>query len=147
MLVADNVSDMPPQQTTRRRVTDEQSGADAGPNPSQSFDDDGSGADDPRTLNSEDVHVRSYAHRETYDLRIDVLDPDGDVALSESYALEPGAVKSEINALPAGAYEVRAILDGDRRETRYCRVDDSPAGTIVIEVGNGVLSLTEGLYY
>jgi len=136
---------MTPQQTTRRRVTDERPGA---PNPSAETDPD-AGVDpalDRRSLNSEDVHVRSYAHRETHELELEVIGADGEVALAATYALDPGAVKSEINALPAGTYEVRATLDGDRRETRPCRVDGSPAGTVVIEVGNGVLSLTEGLY-
>jgi len=136
---------MTPQQTTRRRVTDERLGADAVPSPSAGSDT--SGGADRRTLNSEDVYVRSYAHHETHELDLEVVGADGTVALAETYALDPGAVKSEINALPAGTYEVRAVLDGDRRATRPCRVDGSPAGTIVIEVGNGVLSLTEGLCY
>lgn len=147
MSAEDNVSDMSPQQTTRRRVTDERSGT-AVPSPQVEAEADPDGDEAARrTLNSEDVHVRSYAHRETYELELEVIGADGEVALAETYALAPGAVKSEVNALPAGTYEVRATLDDDRSETRSCRVDDSPAGTILIEVGNGVLSLTEGLCY
>ncbi|WP_435185014.1 hypothetical protein [Halobellus sp. EA9] len=146
---------MAPQQTTRRRVTDERTDAGAALSPSreavadevESDDVDSDvGVDDPRTLNSEDVHVRSYAHETTYELDLEVRAPDGDVAFETTYALEPGALRSEINALPTGAYEVRATLGDERSRTLRCLIDDSPDGTVLVEVGNGVLSLTEGLH-
>lgn len=43
-----------------------------------------------------------------------------------------------------GVYEIQATLDNGHREVLHYRVDASPAHTAVIEVGNGVISLTEG---
>ena len=99
----------------------------------------------PPAARSEDLHVRSYAHEWAYDVSVDVRTPDGDVAFEADYYLTPGDAESEVDALPAGEYEVRATLDNGRRETATCRIGPDPGRTAVIEVGNGVLSLTTGL--
>jgi hypothetical protein len=100
---------------------------------------------DSRAARSEDVHVRSYAHEWAYDVSVEIATPDGDVAFAADYYLQPGDAESELDALPPGEYEIRATLDNDTRRTATCQVGPSPARTAVIEVGNGVLSLTEGL--
>ena len=103
-------------------------------------------APDSRTAaRTEDLHLRSYAHEWAYDVAVEVCTPDGDVAFAAEYYLRPGDAESEIDALPPGEYEIRATLDNDRRETATCRIGPEPGRTAVLEVGNGVLSLTEGL--
>jgi hypothetical protein len=102
--------------------------------------------DDDRTAaRSEDLHVRSYAHEWAHDVTVEVVTPDGDVAFGADYYLLPGDVESEVDTLPAGEYEVRATLDNDTHETATCRIGPEPDRTAVVEFGNGVLSLTEGL--
>jgi hypothetical protein len=101
--------------------------------------------DDHTAARSEDLHVRSYAHEWAHDVTVEVLTPDGDVAFEADYYLLPGDAESEVDALPAGEYEVRATLDNDARETATCRIGPEPDRTAVVEFGNGVLSLTEGL--
>ncbi|MFC6871910.1 hypothetical protein [Halobellus marinus] len=109
------------------------------------------GTDDEATgartvhVHSEDLHIRSYAHREAYDLRLEVATLDGDTVFQDSYYLQPGATESELDAVPAGEYEIRATLDRQRTETLRCRLGPEPDRTVLIEVGNGILSLTEGL--
>ncbi|GGJ00183.1 hypothetical protein GCM10008995_07530 [Halobellus salinus] len=94
---------------------------------------------------SEDLHLRSYAHEWAYDVAVEVVSPDGDVAFAADYYLQPGDAESVIDALPAGEYEVRATLDNDTHRTATCRIGADPDRTAVIEVGNGIVSLTEGL--
>ena len=102
--------------------------------------------DDDRTAaRSEDLHVRSHAHESAHDVAVEVVTPDGDAAFEADYSLLPGDAESEVDALPAGEYEVRATLDNDARETATCRIGPEPDRTAVVEFGNGVLSLTEGL--
>lgn len=101
--------------------------------------------DDRTAARSEDLHLRSYAHESAYDVAVEVITPDGDVAFEADYYLRPGDAESEVDALPAGEYEIRATLDNDRRETATCQIGADPDRTAVIEVGNGVLSLTQGL--
>ncbi|WP_049987931.1 hypothetical protein [Halobellus rufus] len=100
----------------------------------------------PRTApaHAEELHVRSYAHEWSYDLEVEVSTPDGDVVFETQYYLRPGRAASELGAIEPGEYDVRAVLDGDREAVRRCRIDRTPEGTAVVEVGNGVLSLTQG---
>lgn len=130
MSVEDDVTDMVPDRVTETRPP---SASDPVPN------------DRDVSTRSEDLHVRSYAHQVGYDIAIEVVDGDGSVAFREQYYLQPGATKSEVDAVIDGEYEVRAVLDGDRETTRRCRIGSDPAETAVVEVGNGILSLTEGL--
>ena len=94
---------------------------------------------------SEDLHLRSYAHEWAYDVAVEVVAPDGDVAFEADYHLQPGNAESEVDTLPPGEYEIRATLDNDTHKTAACRIGSDPDRTAVIEVGNGVLSVTEGL--
>jgi hypothetical protein len=95
---------------------------------------------------SEAVHVRSHDHEWAYDLDLEIAALDGEVVFQRRYYLQPGASRSEVGDLPDGEYEVRAILDNEHREVRRCRIDATTEGTVVVEIGNGVLSLTQGLH-
>jgi hypothetical protein len=94
---------------------------------------------------TEDIHVRSHDHRWAYDLDVEVRWPDGEAAFTRRYYLQPGEAIAEVDALPPGEYELRVTRDNEQTEMRRCRIDDTPGHTAVVEVGNGVLSLTEGL--
>ncbi|MGQ4554663.1 hypothetical protein [Halobellus sp. GM3] len=96
-------------------------------------------------VQSEDLHVRSYAHRCAYDLFVELVDSDGEVVFEKRYYLQPGSSESETDAVPPGEYEIRAVLDNDSQKQRRCQIGPGPTETAVIELGNGVLSLTEGL--
>ena len=102
-------------------------------------------ATDGQTARSEDLHVRSYAHEWAYDVTVKIATPDGDVVFDTDYYLQPGDAESELDALPPGEYEIQATLDNETHETAQCHIGPSPHRTAVIEVGNGVLSVTEGL--
>ncbi|MFB6174301.1 MAG: hypothetical protein ABEI39_06635 [Halobacteriales archaeon] len=93
----------------------------------------------------EAIHLRSYDHQWAYDLDVEVVTEDGESAFRERYYLLPGRAESESLALPDGEYEVRVTLDNAREERLNCRIDSTPEGTAVVEVGNGALGLTEGL--
>ena len=45
-----------------------------------------------------------------YDLEIELVDSDGSVAFRDRYYLQPGAAKSEVDAVPPGEYEIRAFV-------------------------------------
>jgi hypothetical protein len=94
---------------------------------------------------SDEIHLRSYDRERSYDLDVVVVDQDGNRVLERQYHLWPGRVTGESDILPAGDYEVRVVSDDGSRETLRCRLDSAPAHTAVVEVGNGVLSLTGGL--
>lgn len=91
-----------------------------------------------------DIHLRNYDHEWGYDLDVEVVADDDEPVFAKRYYLQPGRVECEIETLPAGRVEVRATLDNRQRVTRRCRVGPGLDQTVVIEVGNGALSLTQG---
>jgi len=94
---------------------------------------------------SEEIHIRNFDVNRAYDLTIEVRDSEG-LVFANRYYLTPGKTVSELGQLPPGEYEVQAELDGRRQQTARCEIDGTPARTALIEVGNGTVSVTEGLY-
>lgn len=99
----------------------------------------------PEIVGSEDLHIRNYDYQWGYDLVVEAVDSDGEAVFEQRYYLQPGRIESELDAIPAGEYEIRAVLD-DHEQTRMpVRIGPGLLRTAVIEVGNGALSLTQGL--
>lgn len=99
----------------------------------------------PEAQDSEDIHVRNYDHQWGYDLTIEAIDGEGEIVYERRYYLQPGQSESEVDVLPSGDYEIRATMDNLKQETRRCHIDATPANTAIVEVGNGAISVTEGL--
>jgi hypothetical protein len=104
---------------------------------------------EPPVITDESLVVRNY-HHETAKVTVQLLDPDDDVAFDSTYALGPGDVASTPTRLPRGVYRVVARLDDgalgtDGRDTADCLVGSDPTETAVVETGNGVVSVTEGV--
>lgn len=99
----------------------------------------------PEVVGTEHVHLRNHDHQWGYDLALEVVDADGRAVFEDRYYLQPGQTESELDALPAGEYEIRATLDNLQEATLECRIGPDPEHTVVVEMGNGVLSLTAGL--
>jgi hypothetical protein len=97
-----------------------------------------------RGVGSEAVHVRNYDGHETHHVRLRAVDGAGH-AIERSYRLAPGTTESERDALPLGEYDVEVEVDGLRRWAGHCRVDLRPEHTVLVEIGNGLVSITEGV--
>lgn len=96
---------------------------------------------------SEDIHVRNHDVADQHTVEITVHDSDGRRVFRDRYTLFPGQAESECDALDSdGSYVVEVSCDGIHRETRECRIGKSPEQTALIELGNGVVSVTEGIY-
>ncbi len=98
------------------------------------------------SVDTEDVHLRNYDPFCEYDLTMTVTDERGDLVFRRRYYFQPGEVESERDLLEPGTYEVTVELDNRRRETATCRVGPDPEQTVHVELGNGTVSVTEGLY-
>lgn len=90
------------------------------------------------------VHVRNYDHADGHSVHVTVVDPDGRVHLTERCYLSPGQSRRLTGGLDPGEYRIDVRVDGVDRATAECRIDGSPAWTAVVELGNGVVSVTEG---
>jgi len=103
-------------------------------------------ADEVEVPGRGEILLRNYDQQWGYELELEMIKAAGDSVFEKQYYLPPGHVASELEAVPAGEYEVRATLDNQKDETMECAIDADPRQTLVIEVGNGVLSLTQGLH-
>lgn len=93
----------------------------------------------------EDVHLRNYDFDRAYDLELVVEDGD-ETVLSRRFYARPGWSRSLSECLPAGDYEIVVSLDGQVTERGRCRIGDDPDDSVLIECGNGCVSITQGLY-
>lgn len=100
--------------------------------------------DRPEGVRSEDIHIRNYDHRWGYDLSLEVVNTEGTVVFEKRYYLPPGHAESELDIVTDDEYEIRATLDNLQKEALRCRIDDEPDNSAVVEIGNGVVSLTQG---
>ena len=122
---------------------------------------------------SEQLCLRNYDEHRSYRVRVsvsrpDALSRDGTTAANgatgadecqyeATFELAPGEVATEMEVVPPGRYDVTvagtADPASDRRDTAptpveaaaACNVGAEPPQTVVVEVGNGVVSVTEGL--
>ena len=95
---------------------------------------------------SEDIHVRNHDIAERHSVELVVRDDRGRRVFQNRYYLAPGQTESECDVLGTGSYVVEVHCDGVRRQQRECQVGDRPAQTALIELGNGLVSVTEGVY-
>lgn len=93
----------------------------------------------------EDLHVRNLDASRSYELTIAVRTVEEPVVTTR-YQLSPGERVSEFEQLPPGTYTVVAELGNKRRSAARCEIDDSPSGGALVEVGNGAVAVTDGLY-
>lgn len=103
------------------------------------------GLDDGRAVATEDLHLRNYDADRAYAPTLVVTTPDGEEVLRRTYHLPPGRSRSERDRLPPGEYVVRGRLDGRHADRARCRVDDDPDATVLVELGNGVVAVSEGV--
>lgn len=101
---------------------------------------------DPTAGRSEDILIRNYDHQSGYDLHLVVVTNAGSTVLQNRYYIQPGETVSECDLLSSANYGVTVTLDSTQETSGHCRIDSSPDHTAVIEIGNGALNLTEGLY-
>jgi len=97
------------------------------------------------TRRAEEIHIRNFDVRRSYDLTVEVHE-DCRPVFADRYHLPPGQTASELGRLPPGEYEVTVELDGLHLRTARCRIDGTPERTALIQVGNGTVSVREGLY-
>jgi len=115
--------------------------------------------DDARTAESglrvtdESVVLRNYDGTVAHSLTIRLRDPEGAVALERPYDLGPGETVSVQTRLQRGVYTVEAVSHSDsgaavttgERDSERVLVGSGPDETALVELGNGLVSVTEGV--
>ena len=94
---------------------------------------------------NETIHIRNYDVETSHSVWINVVD-DGERAFETTRRLRPGEACSIGGAVAPGEYDIEVGVDGLRREATRCHVGAAPELTALVEVGNGVVSVTEGTH-
>ena len=97
----------------------------------------------PALIRSEDIYIRNYDRDWSYDLSIEIIDSPVEAILIDRYYLQPEEVKSVVNIVPDGTYEVRASLDDSEEDVLQCRINASPENTVVKWVMGRLVSLRD----
>jgi hypothetical protein len=92
----------------------------------------------------EEVHIRNYDLETTHEVQITLL-TEGKPVFKKTYRLSPADTRSVVNAVSPGTYNVEVCVDGRCRETGQYRIGKDPSEFVLVEIGNGAVSLTEGL--
>lgn len=90
------------------------------------------------------VYIRNYDHRDGHSVYVTLEGLDGDRRLTERWFLAPGQSTCRSDAIEPGRYRLGVRVDGVERRRADLALDETPAGTAVVELGNGVMSVIRG---
>ena len=89
--------------------------------------------------------VRNYDGRTSHQITVRFLDAADEVALERTYTLSPGDVVSVATRVERGVYRVEAHTEEGDIVGTDCLVGTGADETAIVEVGNGLVSVSEGL--
>ena len=106
----------------------------------------------------EQLHLRNYDEDRTYRQTVSVSRAEEPPEHEATYELAPGETESELEIIPPERYEVHVSgsfrpapgehpngTAGSDTAASSCNVGDRAPQTIVLECGNGIVSVSEGL--
>jgi hypothetical protein len=97
-----------------------------------------------REATAEDIHLRNYDAERTHRVWVTVVD-GGERVVETTRRLRPGETASIEGDLPPGEYDVEVDIGGLQRTVEDCQIGDGPDRTLLVETGNGLVSLSQGV--
>lgn len=92
-------------------------------------------------VRSSEVVIRNHDHNRSYTVTVDVERLD---APAETHDIGPGTVRC-LSVGPHSAVQVEARIATGASDTAQCELGSQPDETALIEVGNGLISVTNGV--
>jgi hypothetical protein len=114
---------------------------------SQSLDPSHDDHQTPRTdaVRDDALVIRNYDGRRAHEVTVRFRDAASEVALERRYTLSPGDVVSVAARVQRGVYRVEARMEDTAFVGSECLVGAGPDETALVEVGNGLISVSEGV--
>jgi hypothetical protein len=97
-------------------------------------------------VSDEAIVLRNYDSTVVHDVTVRVLDASGDVTLSRTSTVPPQTVVSVREPLRRGPYRVEARVGNECLDSTECLIGSGPDEVALIEVGNGIVSVVEGVF-
>jgi|APHM01.1.fsa_nt_gi hypothetical protein len=101
--------------------------------------------DDTAPFVSEECLVLRNYHNDTHVLTVRFRDADDETVFHRRYPLTGGVAVSVAARLERGVYRITARLDDGPTATSDCLVGSGPDETALVEIGNGIMSVAEGV--
>ena len=101
--------------------------------------------DDRLLVSDETLVLRNYDSETTHEVAVEFRNADDEIAFQQTYTLTPQAVTSIQTRLPRAVYRVDVRVDGADSASADCLVGSGPSETALVEVGNGLASVAEGV--
>jgi hypothetical protein len=99
-----------------------------------------------RSTESEDIHIRNYDTNDPHRIKVALRDKNGQQVFENKYVVRPQGIKSVSDAFKPGTYVISVQCDDIHEEQLEIDIGTQPEKTAVIELGNGILSITQGLF-
>lgn len=93
----------------------------------------------------EAVVVRNYDSSVEHHVTVRLLDRNDELVVSRTKPVPPQSVVSLSAELDRGVYRVHVRVDDERLTTAECVVGSGPTETALVELGNGVVSVVDGI--
>lgn len=96
-------------------------------------------------VSDEAIVLRNYDSAAAHEVTVRLVDAADDVAVRRTSTVPPQAVVSVHEPLERGVYRVEAHVGGEYLAATECLVGSGPDETALVELGNGIVSVVEGV--
>jgi hypothetical protein len=96
-------------------------------------------------VSDESIVVRNYDSTDAHEVTVRLLDADDEVVFRQTKVVPPQAVVSVFEPLDRGVYRVEARLTDTGLDSAECLVGSGPDETALVEIGNGIVSVVDGI--
>ena len=92
------------------------------------------------------VVLRNYDGEDAHELSVEFYDDEGTIVFDRTFALDPLDMVVVRPQIKADTYRVTIECDGGRTASEDCLISSQVGEAALIEIGNGVVSVTDGLF-
>lgn len=87
--------------------------------------------------------IRNYDGRRSHRVTVRFVDATDEPAFRGTHSLAPLGVVSVSERIDRAVYRVEVEVDGETTARRECLIGSGPGETALVEVGNGLVSISE----
>lgn len=96
-------------------------------------------------IDTHGIVLRNYDHKHAHELSVAMYNSSGAIVYDETLAIKPLDTVTVRPVITPDTYRVTVKSDGERAASERCLIGSPGGEAALIEVGNGVISLTDGL--
>lgn len=99
----------------------------------------------PGSVSEECLVVRNYDGKTSHEVTVRFLDATDSIAFRTTHTLSPLGAITVSERIDRAVYRVEVAVDATQTGTAECLIGNHPTETALVEIGNGLLSISEGI--